>query len=604
MLFLRFLRTYAQPYWKWYLLGLLALYGSNQLTVLVPVFTKDAIDALTARNNDQALRDVFYLTVSAFGIMVIRTLSRACFFNPGRAAEFRLKNHLFQHLLNLSQSFHDSTKSGDLMSRATNDLQNVRALIGFAGLQVFEGIFLLPLMIYQMMKLDRDLTLSNGMLLLLAMGLLSISARAIMGYMKINMEQLSHLSQHILDTYSAIPVIQGFVATETFHEKFETLNDKYVNTSMKMGALRVFLMPLVGVIGNICVGMVLWQGGQKVLAGQLSVGALVAYSGFIGILVVKLMMLSWTLNVIQRGMVALRRVYELLDTPPGLPEATQKLPPARTTADQKTCGFKLDVRHLTFTYQGAEDRGPVLKDVSFTLEPGQTLGIFGPTGSGKSTLVHLLARVYTPPPQTIFINDVDITTLPLESLRRLMALVPQDPFLFSVSLRENIAWGGEDDPKQPDEARLQRAIQLACLEGDLHALAQGLDTIVGARGITLSGGQRQRSALARAFYRRFCILLLDDVMAAVDHKTERQLIQNIYSRVGRVEDAAQTTVLISHRLSALQHADRILVLQEGKLIDQGTHAELLSRPGLYQECWLQQQEKQPLETSQPAPLAG
>jgi ABC-type multidrug transport system fused ATPase/permease subunit len=185
-----------------------------------------------------------------------------------------------------------------------------------------------------------------------------------------------------------------------------------------------------------------------------------------------------------------------------------------------------------------------------------------------------------------------------------MALVPQDPFLFSVSLRENIAWGGEDDPKQPDEARLQRAIQLACLEGDLHALAQGLDTIVGARGITLSGGQRQRSALARAFYRRFCILLLDDVMAAVDHKTERQLIQNIYSRVGRVEDAAQTTVLISHRLSALQHADRILVLQEGKLIDQGTHAELLSRPGLYQECWLQQQEKQPLETSQPAPLAG
>lgn len=604
MLFIRFLRTYALPYWKWYLLGLLALYGSNQLTVLVPVFIKDAIDALSAQEHAQAQRDVLYLSLAAIGIMVIRTLSRACFFNPGRAAEFRLKNHLFQHLLSLPQSFHDTTKSGDLMSRATNDLQNVRALIGFAGLQVFEALFLLPLMLYQMLKLNTALTMSNGMLLLLAMGLLSISARAIMELMKVNLEQLSLLSQHILDTYSAMPVVQGFAATETFRQKFDHYNDKYVNTSLKMGALRVFLMPLVGVVGSVCVGMVLWQGGQEVLAGRLSVGSLVAYSGFIGILVVKLMMLGWTLNVIQRGMVALRRVYELLDTPPGLPEVTQALPPARSTVDQRRCGFKLEVRNLTFTYAGAEDRGPVLQDISFTLEPGQTLGIFGPTGSGKSSLVHLLARVYTPPPNTIFINDADITTLPIDALRKLMALVPQDPFLFSVTLRENIAWGGEDDPKQPDEARLKRSIQLACLESDLTALTQGLDTIVGARGITLSGGQRQRSALARAFYRRFCILLLDDVMAAVDHKTERQLIHNIYSRGESAEDTAQTTVLISHRLSALQHANLILVLQEGKLIDQGTHEELLSRPGLYQECWLQQQEKQPQEAAQPTPLAG
>lgn len=590
-LFFRFLNTYARPYWKWYLLGLVALYGSNQLTVLVPVFIKESIDALTVGDGDTSLNRVGLIAVAAIGIMVIRSLSRACFFNPGRAAEFRLKNHLFRHLTELPQSFHDASRVGDLMSRSTNDLQNVRALIGFAGLQIVEGAFILPMTLHQMLKLDRDLTLSNAGLLFIAMLVLFGSAQVVVRLMRQGLEQLSQLSDHILDTYSAIPVVHGFVAWPAFLKRFDEQNDAYIRNGLRVSALRSFVMPVVNVIGQVCIGMVLWQGGNDVLEGRLTVGALVAYSGFIGILVSKMMSLGWTLSVIQRGIVALRRVYELLDIPQGLPETRLVLPAPIPTPDGRAQGYGLELRNLTFTYPQAGERGATLKDISFRLQPGETLGIFGGTGSGKSTLMHLLARIYTPPPGTIFLNGVDINDIPLESLRSLFALVPQDPFLFSTTLRENIAWSDES-PHHPDPVRLDRAIRLACLESDVHALSQGLDTIVGARGVTLSGGQRQRTALARVFYADFQILLLDDVLAAVDHRTERQLIENIYSIAEEKKGKAQLTLIISHRISALQHADRIIVLENGALIASGTHAELLAQGGLYAECWKSQQEKE------------
>lgn len=613
-LFLRFLRTYAAPYWSWYLLGFFALYGSNQLTVLVPVYIKDAIDALSHGDQSGSLHKVYVIMAAAIGIMLIRTLSRACFFNPGRTVEFRIKNHLFAHLMSLPQSFHDTAKVGDLMSRATNDLQNVRALIGFAGLQLIEGAFIIPLTMHQMLKLDQSLTLSNAGLLLIAMLILYGAATVVVTLMRQNLEQLAHLSEHVLDTYSAIPVVQGFVAWPAFHARFDGLNDAYVNNGLKISAIRSFFMPLVNLIGQLCVGLVLWRGGQDVLEGNLSVGSLVAYSGFIGILVSKMMSLGWTLSVIQRGSVALKRVYELLETPPNLPPVKAALPapvsltgaPALslvTGTDTRSVGagergYRIEVRGLTFGYKDEAERGPVLQDISFTLEPGQTLGVFGPTGSGKSTLVHLLARIYTPPAGTIFLNGVDINDVPLEGLREELALVPQDPFLFSTTLRGNIAWGGQEE--SPEPARLDKAISLACLDGDIKALTQGLDTIVGARGVTLSGGQRQRTALARAFYRPFHILLLDDVLAAVDHRTERQLIQNIYAREQETASLSkgasagqllQTTVIISHRISALQHADTILVLDGGRVVAKGTHDALIRQPGIYAECWQKQQER-------------
>lgn len=604
-LFLRFARTYALPYWKWYLLGLVALYVSNQLTVSIPMLLKQGIDALAAKDHAASQTVVLLLILCALGIMLIRTLSRACFFNPGRAAEFRLKNNLFRRLLELQPSFHDRAKVGDLMSRASNDLGNVRILIGFAGLQLVEAAFVLPLTFRQMALLDLSLSLMTGSMMLLAVSLLWGSAQGFMRLMRQNLEQLGTLSDHILGTWSAIPVVHGFCAQSAFEARFDASNEQYIRTSLTLSALRAFVMPLVSVCGAVSMGLVLFYGGRDVLEGRLTIGALVAFSGFITLLVSRMMSFGWTLSAIQRGMVSLRRVYELLDTQPGLPEVTSPLPPEVPAPDGLGTGYRLEARNLTFRWPES-DRAPALQELSFRIEPGQTLGIFGQTGSGKSTLVQLLARLYTAPPETLFLNDVDLTRLPLKNLRQLEAYVPQDPFLFSTSLRENIAWGGT--PADPP-GQLDRAIQLACLEQDLKGLALGLDTVVGARGITLSGGQRQRSALARALYRPFRILLLDDVVSAVDHRTERALIRNLYEGThtsGTGTDshpARQTTVIVSHRISALQHADQILVLEQGRLLDRGTHTELLSRPGLYLDCWLKQQTRSSDDT-EGAPQSG
>ena len=600
-LFLRFVRSFALPFWPWYLLGLIALYLTNQLTVLVPRFVKEALDALGTGDFATSRTRTWYIAGSAVAIIFIRTTSRLCFFNPGRAIEFRLKNQLFRHLLALPQSFHDTSRVGDLMSRATNDLQMVRALIGFAGLQLLEAVFILPLALQQMVALDAGLTGSILGLLLVALLVLWISAQRVVALTRENLEQLAGLSDHVLDHYSAAPVVQGFCAQPAFTARFDRLNDAYVANAIKISVLRSFVIPLVALMGSLGVGLVLWRGGHRVLTGGLTVGALVAYSAYIGILVARMTSFGWTLSVIQRGMVALQRVYALLDLPLEQPETRALLPLPVPSASGKGIGHRLEARGLTFTYPGSEARGPSLREVSFTLEPGETLGVFGHTGSGKSTLVHLLARVYTPPVGTLFLNGIDVCELPLPTLRELVTLVPQDPFLFSTSIRENILWGGTTDPplSEPQrEARLQRSLELACLENDLQMLTQGLDTVVGARGITLSGGQRQRVALARAFFRTFRILLLDDVLAAVDHQTEWRLIQNIYARADESEGAAegdgsrllQTSVIISHRVSALLHADQILVLEQGQVVDRGTHAELISRPGAYAETYVSQQE--------------
>jgi ATP-binding cassette subfamily B protein len=591
-LLLRFLRDYALRHWRWYAVGLVALLTTNWLTVLMPQLIRQTLDALESKQLEIAHHQLILLTLASVALIFIRTVSRLCFFNPGRSAEFNLKNHLFRHLMRLPQSFHDRGRVGDMVSRLTNDLQNVRALIGFAGLQIIEALFVLPMSMYQMVKMDVTITVHVFGLLLLAVLALWYSATRAITYMRRNMEQLAGISDHVLATYSAIPVVQGFCAQGAFSARLMTLNQGYIDNTLQMYRIRTFAMPLVNLLGSMATGVVLWEGGRRVLAEQLTVGVLVAYSGYIGILAARMMSFAWMLSVLQRGHVSLQRVYSLLDTPTGLPEARAALP-APSPGPTSGRGFGFEARGLTFQYENDEGRGATLQDLNFSIAPGETLGIFGRTGSGKSTLIHLLARVYTPPRGTLFLNGVDVCDLPLNDYRDLLALVPQDPFLFSVSIRDNIRFG-EKEAVEDSEDRVKWACSKACIDNDLQAFAQGLDTVVGARGITLSGGQRQRVALARAFYRPFSILLLDDVLAAVDHQTERRLIENIYTREPG-QGTLQTTVIISHRISALKHADRILVLEGGRLVDQGRHEELIARDGSYAEVWKSQQDEGEVE---------
>jgi ATP-binding cassette subfamily B protein len=350
-------------------------------------------------------------------------------------------------------------------------------------------------------------------------------------------------------------------------------------------------MPVLAFSGLVGAGVVLWAGGNRVLANELGVGDLATFMALLISLVGTLTSLAWVLAAVGRGLIATDRVAEVLHTVDGLPEVKREL----AIHDAP----RIELRKLAFTYDGCD--APALADIDAVIEPGHTLGIFGKTGSGKTTLVNLLTRVYTPPPGSILVDDVDVTELALPALREAQAVVPQTPFLFSMRLRDNITLleanprrkkkkGKADAQPEPDppDPRLDQVLADACLVEDLKHLPQGLDTIVGERGVMLSGGQRQRAALARALYRHRPMLVLDDVLSAVDQGTEARMVAAIRSlRTGG--ERPPTTVIVSHRTSVLEHADEILVLDNGRVVERGTHDELVAKGGIYAETHAHQE---------------
>lgn len=594
---LRFFRDYALRYWPYYLVGVLALFATNYLTVLIPELIQLAIDALEEGDNTEfAIRQAQLILPVALGIVVARTLSRVLFFNPGRAIEFNFKNHLFRHLLSLPRSFYDHHAVGDLTSRSTNDVNYIRGLVGFATLQTANAVIALPLTLWKMWEMSPSLTLQSLIPMAVAMVLLWLSIRVLSVSYRESLEQLSDLSDHILETYNAMPIVQGWNALPAFLSLYRERNNRYTKTQLKISAIRSFLIPLVYLMASLAMVGILWFGGKSVIEGSLTIGVLAAFASYITLLVGQFLSFGWTLNVLQRGYLALQRIYSVIDTPAF--EGPQKdLPmPEEVPGRSGSKGYRIEVKDLSFAYPEQDGRALALEGVSFKVEPGETLGIFGPTGSGKTSLVQVLARVYNPPRGTVTINGVDILDINLPQLRDEVALIPQDPFLFSRSLRDNIVWGGEDPEESPEDldVRVRKAVDMACLTGDLVKLPDGLDTTVGSRGITLSGGQRQRTALARAFFSPFRILLLDDVLSAVDHATEQQLIGHIYEAA-----KDQTTLLVAHRLSVLEHADRILVLDDGHAIDCAPHQTLMERCPPYADAWRAQQERPPSEETTP-----
>ncbi|NUN12125.1 MAG: ABC transporter ATP-binding protein [Myxococcales bacterium] len=584
----RFLRTYALRYLPVYLVGGAALFATNYINVLIPQFVKDTIDAV-GQNQPSAewVHYVVFIGLLAITVIVTRTLSRIMFFNPGRTIEFRLKNDYFRHLLAMAPAFFQRFRIGELISRGTNDMMSVRAIIGFATLQLINVVVALTLCIYQMIRLDVQLTLLCAIPLLASVWILRHGVGRLMTLFKEAQGQLSALSDTIMDAYTGATVIQTFHATDTFLGLFDKRNDDYIETYRKMTLIRALILPIVAVAGSICLVLLVFIGGHKVLSGAFSLGDIAAYAAYINIAVTSLNSSGWVVNSIQRGVVSLRRVYEILD-------AESDPVPSPPNPIPKPAPVSIEVRNLTFQYPETNDtarHSAALSDISFRIEAAQTLGIFGPTGSGKTTLVHLLTKLLTPPRNTVWINGKDILDWSREELRSLISVAPQDAYLFSRSIRENI--GFWDLPKDISAEKLNESAQLACVEGEIRSLPEGLDTTVGERGITLSGGQRQRVALARAFYRDFGVLVLDDVLSAVDHHTERLLIDHIRRR-----SAQFTTIIVSNRISALQHADKILVLVDGKLSATGTHAQLLATSDVYTRTWeyqQQEQEEQPAE---------
>lgn len=580
---LRFWREFARRYRGWFLLGIVCLVATNLLTVAIPTFVQRAVDALAAgHGTDGALPWAFAVLGAGVGVIVVRTLSRTMFFNPGRTVEFRVKGAMFDRLLDLPQRFFDRMKPGDIISRGTNDTNAMRALIGFGTLQLFNTGLILLLTVGRMTQMNATLTL-------LCLGPLALAGAfmwyAIMAMFRVYGDlqaQVAALSERILEGYNGVAVVQAYNALPGAMARFEGDNQRLLSLGERLLRIRSWMLPVVSVTGNLCVVVVLYWGGRLAVRGELTVGELAAFIVYLNIVVSGLTNLGFMVGAVQRGYVSLGRIYEVLDAPNDRAAPTAALPP------MPPGGYDIEVRDLTFTHAGAE--GPSLRDLSFAVRPGETLGVFGLTGSGKSTLLDVLARIHDPPPGTVRLAGTDITTVSPRDYWRTVAYVGQEAWLFSRSVRENVALAEPPDRIEP--ARLQAAVEDAALAGDVATFPEGLDTRVGERGITLSGGQRQRTALARAFYRDFDVLLLDDVMSAVDHATEKKLIDAVYRRA-----AGCTTIIVSHRISVLARADRIIVLEDGRLVEEGTHASLLQRAGPYARAWKLQRAADRLEAA-------
>jgi ATP-binding cassette subfamily B protein len=571
----RLLRHYAWRYRWSYAAGVVFLWFTNWLTVSIPGEIGNAIDGLRA----DAPIGGFVAAIAVMGvtIIVVRSLSRILIFNPGRHLEYELRKDLFDKLLRIQPSFFATHKRGDIVSRAANDITWVRTLVGYGGLQVVNVTLAVALTGWKMVALSPRLTVLVLLPIVIGMAVVQWAIRRLFLLSRQNQEQLGEISEHVLGSLQGMATIQGFVAEEAFVERFEDRNRSWLATGMKLAVIRAAALPLLVLAGGVAMFVLIAVGGPLVFSGSLTVGELAAFTALVTVFLPPLRSLGWMLSVIQRGRAALERIFELMDAPVDRPEGANGLV---TSAGR---GPEIEFRGLSFAYPDGPGR-LVIEDLSTTIRPGTVVGLFGRTGSGKSTLLRVLARLYNPPRGTVLVDGDDLLDLDLDHWRTRLAVAPQRPFLFSDTIAANVGL----DAGAPPEL-VNRAVGRAALDNDLGTLPDGLETIVGERGIMLSGGQRQRVALARALFRQGDVLILDDVLSAVDHATESRLVETVASLARQPE--APTVFIASHRLSALRHCDTVLVLDRGRLVDQGSHGNLVDRPGVYRDTWLIQSQR-------------
>ena len=513
---------------------------------------------------------------------LFRFVMRRIIIGASRDIEYDLRNDFFAHLQRLDLAYFQSHRTGDLMSRATNDLSAVRMMIGPAVMySATTGLFFIVGIIL-MVSINPRLTLFA----LVPLPFVSISVAyfgaVIHRRFERIQEQLSEISAITQETLSGVRVVRAYRQEPFEIERFRLANEEYVHRNR--GLIRVLGMyqPSMGFLMGIGALLVLWLGSREVVAGRMTVGELVAFNSYLMMLSWPMIAFGWVTNLLQRGMASWKRMLEVMDTPPAVTDADA----TDEITDPAQIRGRIELRHLTFRYGDTV----VLDDISAVLPAGSTTAIVGATGSGKSTVLHLLARLHNPPPGTVFIDGVDVRHIPLSVLRGAIGVVPQEPFLFGASIAENVAFGAraERDTREAVEA----AAAVARLDKDVPSFPKGYDTVIGERGITLSGGQKQRVAIARALMIDPKVLVLDDAMSAVDTYTEEEILARL-SAVMR----QRTSIIVSHRISTVRGADQILVLADGRIVERGTHDQLVAAGGIYAELHRKQLLEEELAAS-------
>jgi ATP-binding cassette subfamily B multidrug efflux pump len=570
-----FARRTLVKYAPWYVGGLLALVATNLLSVEIPVQVAAAIDALNGPDPGTAVPPhALVIALMGLGVIAVRTASRVLFFTPGRLAEADMRRDLFAACVRQQPAFLRNYPPGDLISRATSDVTAIRLLIGFGVLQALNTALAVVFTVGQMLRLSPILALTTLIPVAVALVLTQLAMRSLFPVMYKLQAELAALSDHVLSSYQGVSTIHGFGATQAFVERFDAKNDQYRRTTLQRSTLRTAIGPGLALATSIGLFLLILVGGPMAIEGRLTVGELIGWTTLVALLVNPLRGISFVVQIWKQAQVGLERLGAVIDPTPERPD----LPNPEPVPDRPP---GIEVRGLTFAYPDEPDH-EVLHDVSFAIPAGGTLGMLGATGSGKTTLLRCIARLYNPPPGAVLVDGVDVRRLDLDAWRSVMAYVPQRAFLFSETLKDNVLLGA------PDDGRLERILAATTLDVDLAQLPQGTLSPVGESGIMLSGGQRQRVALARGLLRPHRLLILDDVLSAVDHRTEHELLASL-----RARDDHPTTIIAANRISALERCDHVLVLDGGRVVDQGTHGELITRPGPYRDTWEAQSDRTP-----------
>ncbi|HEY6972210.1 MAG TPA: ABC transporter ATP-binding protein [Candidatus Angelobacter sp.] len=573
------------PYlWKYkgtLFIGAISVLLMNGIWVLFPQVIQRATDAL---NGHVKQRDVLSSVVRrellvycllmlaiAFSKSIFQFLTRWLMIGVSREVEYDLRNDLFRHLEGLSYSYYQKTRTGDIMARATNDLNAVRMLLGPAIMYSANTIVFTAAALFFMWRTSPRLTLYAFVPLPLASILIQYFGRKIHERFERIQAQFSDISALAQENFSGARVIRAYAQEEPEIARFEKSNQEYVARSLPLARLMGMLWPSLEIMLGFAIVLVLWLGGREVLLQRMTLGQFTAFYTYIVQLTWPVIALGWVINIFQRGTASMGRINEILAAKPEITNADA----APDLEDREVIAGEVELRNLNFSYNGV----PVLQDINLHIPAGSSLAIVGPTGSGKTTLVSLIPRIYDAAPASVLIDGRPIREYQLETLRRNIGFVPQETFLFSDTVRGNIAFGTE---KATDE-EVRAAAEAASIAADIEAFPAQYETIVGERGITLSGGQKQRTAIARAIIRNPRILILDDALSSVDTYTEERILNHL-----RQIMRGRTTIFISHRVSTVQAADKIAVLHQGRIVEVGTHDELLARNGYYTDLYNKQ----------------